>query len=781
MRLWKLLTCAGIVVIAGGMRPARGQAPLPVVPGLPPIGPGAVVRRVVMKDSQSAELFRTRLDTLKASGLFRDTVPGPDPKKPLPIEISFLTSGNYLLVVGSREWVDSNIEAVRLMGYLFERPRAHLQLSLRVVQLTGPANQDVIQMSETVRALVDAQRDEVVRAFADLDDYLTARAKQRQGAQLAVYESARELFPTLGTGARPLTVPEILLLLMMDRSAPAPGLVSGGRMGDQYEQALLMLPRALSLAIHDPQREDASIGPSIKQEIADWKVAVGAARDWCGHYAGQLKGKEGLSVATFREVLHGPDCALPSWVGRRLLRSLEMTERLYPNLVRKHTEQSLRELERRFGVALERAEALEKELIPGSAPPEKKSEKKDRDKDRDAPPATVRLGRPVVALKSLADELIPAPLALFESVANAADNSAPTPEQLVDMIKQYAVERRKLEQRLYREDTRVTSDVNYARLQSLEATLNLWLRRVSEAMARSLEQQFYSRYVGQLRVLANKELGRNSSRTLLQGTAIDAVPDVARDILLSDTGVNIFVSNSISLQFAPDTTNTVSAQVQAQLPSKQGLLERVQQANAAATALSALNASFGINGEGIVKALLAGGQAVPIQGGITLSANPSIGFDASTVSLSITANQTLQPNTDKVADRVTNHSINNATVTALSYEPMVLSTLASNISYYEETGGIPILRKAPYLKDILKDIPLAPFKQVKRQKGVYQSSVIILEPVVIPTIEDLIRFHGGWREVPGIEDATPAAAMGTMPAAAPAAMPATPMQATAPK
>lgn len=68
------------------------------------------------------------------------------------------------------------------------------------------------------------------------------------------------------------------------------------------------------------------------------------------------------------------------------------------------------------------------------------------------------------------------------------------------------------------------------------------------------------------------------------------------------------------------------------------------------------------------------------------------------------------------------------------------------MSYYEKTGGVPILRKVPFLKDALKDIPLAPFKEGSRQKGVYQSSVLILEPVVIPTIEDLVRFHSGWRD-----------------------------------
>ena len=49
-----------------------------------------------------------------------------------PFSMDALTSGNYLLVIGSKEWVDNNIESVKLMGYLFERPRAHLQLNLVV-------------------------------------------------------------------------------------------------------------------------------------------------------------------------------------------------------------------------------------------------------------------------------------------------------------------------------------------------------------------------------------------------------------------------------------------------------------------------------------------------------------------------------------------------------------------------------------------------------------------------------------------------------------------------
>jgi hypothetical protein len=740
-RKYKHLTAATGLAAAlwGGVSAARAQAPMPAPAAASALQPGAVVRRVVMKDALSAEQFRTRLESFKANGLFRDQLPGLDPKKPVVIDISFLTSGNYLLVVGSKEWVDANVESIRLMGFLFERPRAHLQLNLRVVQLTGPANAEVIQMSETVRALVDAQREEVVRTFSDLEEYLMGRIRARQGSESAVHDAARELLPGLASGERPLTVPEILLLLMLDRTSPSPRALSSSEVSSPDPQdALLELPRVLALIVQDPHGAPELDTRVLAGALADWKKAVAAARDWCERHADELKkGKDSAGINAFREALQEPQSALPSWLARRLLRSLELTERLYPNLARRHTEASLRELERRFSTALERAGKSEAALA--AAEPSAASE-------ADKMPRADRASRGLLALKSLAEELIPAPLALFDSVSRAADNGAPGPAQLIQMFREYSVERRKLEERLAADVPTREETVNYSKLQTLEAGLNLWLRRVSEAMARSLEAQFYRRYVNEIRLLANKELGKGSGRDLLTEASIDEVPDLTRDLLLADSGVNIFLSNSISLQFAPDTTNSVAAQVQASLPSKQGLLERVQQAQQASGALDTLSQSFGINGEAIVAALLAGGQAVPVQSGVNLSAMPSIGFDASTVTLSITANQTLQPNSEKLADRVTNHTINNATVTALSYEPMVLSTLASNISYYDSTGGIPLLRKTPVLKDLLKDIPVAPFKQGKRQKGVYQSSVLILEPVVIPTIEDLVRFHHGWRD-----------------------------------
>src|SRR5579862_1262749 len=182
------------------------------------IPPQVVVRRVVMKDAASADAFVTKLQGLQAQGLFKGSMPA-DPK--LPGTVSFQSAGSYLLVVGEKNAVDAIVEPIRLMACMDERPHAYLLLNVRVVQLTGPANANVIQMTETVRALVDAQRAEVVGAFSDLQTYLLERLKKRTGKDLQVYKELRAVLPTLGDPERPLTVPEILLLMMVDRSLPA--------------------------------------------------------------------------------------------------------------------------------------------------------------------------------------------------------------------------------------------------------------------------------------------------------------------------------------------------------------------------------------------------------------------------------------------------------------------------------------------------------------------------------------------------------------------------------
>jgi hypothetical protein len=357
--------------------------------------------------------------------------------------------------------------------------------------------------------------------------------------------------------------------------------------------------------------------------------------------------------------------------------------------------------------------------------------------------------RTLLQLKGIADDLSPPPLVLFQAIATAVDAVSPTKDQVNVLFTAYADERARLESNLRTSDA--LQPVNYAKLQSIEAALNTWLRRVAEALSRALEEHFYSRYTEDIRLLANKRLGREARRSLLSEADMLDVPDIVRDLLLSRGDVNIFLSNSISLQFTPDTTNTVSAQVQSSLPMQQNIQDRLQQADQVSSLIKKLSDTLPLDAEKIVRAILEGGQTLPVKGGIQLSANPSIGYDASTVSLNITTSQTLEAATDKLPDRTTNHNISNATITALSYEPLVLSTLASNLSYYETVGGIPILRKMPLVKDIVNDIPIQPLKPSKRQRGVYQASVLILEPVVIPTIEDLVRYHSGWRQ-----DALPA-------------------------
>lgn len=685
------------------------------------------------------------------------------PTKPMFGDLSFVISGNYILVTGDRERVDKHMADIRMMAFLFERPRAHLQLNTRVVQLTGPANTDVIQMTETVRALVDAQRTEVVRAFGDLQDYLLARLKRRKGDDLKIYQEIDRLFPTLGGGNRPLTVQEILLLLMVDRALPElPPASTTGAGGSEADNALMDFQKTLSTALQDPHESDEQIAHDISGKLAAWEKAVTAARDWCATSQRSLDNRSGATVTDFINSLKDARCPLPTWVALRARRSLELTQRLYPALVRKQAHDSLSELQRRFQSSLDREHSIQMSITALQSP---------AGKNKDASRLPDSLRRRLFDLNSVANDLVSVPMALFQAVATAADDSPAGLSQLIPMFHAYAEERAKVDRRLTADNANTVAEVNYGKLQMLEAALNQWLMRGSEALSRALEQQFYNHYVDQLRLLANRQLSKVTTHDILSTSSIENVPDVIQDVLLSDGSVNMFVSNSVSLQFEPDTVGSVSATVQAQAPSQQKLLDRLNQAAQATSTLNTLNAAaqapassgalaaltpasplaqftkqYGIDGMNLVQALMAGGQAVPVQSGINLIANPSIGFDSGSVTLTLTVNETLQPTAgDTITDHVTNHSINDATVSALAYEPTVLSTLTSNTTYSQSTGGFPVLRQIPGLKDLLKDVPLAPFKEGKRTKGIYQSSLIILEPIVIPTIEDLVRFYGGYR------------------------------------
>lgn len=275
----------------------------------------------------------------------------------------------------------------------------------------------------------------------------------------------------------------------------------------------------------------------------------------------------------------------------------------------------------------------------------------------------------------------------------------------------------------------------------------------------ALDRRFYSRYVDQIRLMANKQLSSGASRDLLKSAEIEDVPDMSRDLLMRDAGVNVYLSNSISLQFAPGKTNSVTAQVQGRLPVDRQLSARLKQGAEAAGALEKMAEVYDVPKEQIMEALLGGTETGPVYSGMKLSANPSIGFDGGSMTLSLSAEQTMEAGAEQLADRVTSHKIEDATITAASYEPMVLSTLSSNVSYYTSAGGVPGLRRIPILKDILNEMG-GPLRQTRKAQGVYQSSLLILEPVVIPTIEDLIRFHDGWRDSPDVRG--PSVAAGEM-------------------
>jgi hypothetical protein len=704
---------------------------------------GYVVREIVMRDARSATELKQRLEAFKSGGVYRQISPGPAPNTAITRELQFLVSGNILLVIGEAEWVEQTIEGVRLLAFMSERPRAHLQMNMRVVQISGPANAAVIQMSEAMQSLVELQREEVTRAFSDLEDYLRRRLKGAN-SPLKQFPSVVLLFPPLSRTDKPLTVPEVLLLLMLDRLSERTA--DSSVLPLDAMNPFVAFSRTLARVTSDPRAESSATLSDVLRAANLWRQAVERAHVRLATLGAAIEKSQGRSItAQLRESLNSVGDDLPEWMVTRLTRSVEITERVFPQMAKQHAAQALQELERRFEKVESDVERLLNEL--------QKSDTGDC-----APTSDQRTFQLLLQLKSVTDDLSPPPLTLFLAIAAAVDAVSPTKEQVNALFATYAEERAKLEANLRANGP--LQPVNYAKLQSIEASLNLWLRRIAEALAQALEQQFYKRYTDDIRLLANKRLSRGARRSLLSEADLMDVPDVVRDILLSGSDVNIFLSNSISLQFTPDTTNTVSAQVQASLPLQQSIQDKLQQANQAASLVKQLSSTLPLDAEKIVQAILEGGQTVPVKGGIQLSANPSIGYDASTVSLNITTSQTLDAATDKLPDRVTNHTISNATITALSYEPLVLSTLASNLSYYEYRGGIPILRKMPLLKEAVNDIPITPLRPHKEQKGMYQASVLILEPVVIPTIEDMVRYHSGWRQdmLPNVPSAADVAA-----------------------
>src|SRR5579872_483064 len=559
IRRWLALFAGALLLVLAQNAIAADPPPAAAAPATPE----TVVRRVTMRDARSAVKFADQLKTLQATGVFGGTttvVPG----KPTFGDLAFITTGNYVLITGEKDRLDKYMPSIELMAFMFERPRAHLELNMRVVQLTGPANTDVIQMTETVRGMIDAQRMEVVTAFADLQDYLLARLKRRKGDDLLIYTELRRLFPTIGDGERPLTVQEILLLLMVDRALPDLPAVNASPTGPNADRALLDFQTNLSTALQDPHASDAQIARDIHGKLSDWEQVVTAAAKWCGDSAKALDSRDGQSVSDFLSSLKDPRCPLPTWVSIRVHRSIAMSQRLYPALARRQAHDSLMELQHRFQGALDREKGIQDSIAALDGAPATKD---------GTPGHPESLRRRLFDLQNVANDLVSVPMALFQAVAGAAGDTAPHLRQLIGMIKTYADDRASLDNQFRTGSKAPAQPANYERLEMLEAALNQWLRRGSEALGRALEQQFYNHYVDQLRLLANRQLGHMSSRDILSSSAIENVPDVVQDILLSDSSVNLFVSNSVSLQFEPDTVGSVSATVASRLPSQTSLTD----------------------------------------------------------------------------------------------------------------------------------------------------------------------------------------------------------------
>jgi len=714
---------------------------------------------VLMSDTRSALALKAKLDVFKAPRGAAANIPG------LFQGLEFLPSGNVLMVVGDDSAVRRDIETIRRIAFFYERPRAHLQLNLRVVQISGKDKAEVTQMADAVRDMVEAQRAEVVRTFGLLQRYIERQPRLAQAntpaAQLT--SSIAALLPSSRLESKPMSLPEMLVRLSLNRITYREGqsdatrpmtaqemtrpdvtdvsLVAfaalngnGPRPTEVENDPLLVFPARLKAASRVPDF-DTELLALVDEDLTRWQTRVRKVRDDLAQFSSRVEreAKDAESARRLVDWLDEPDNDLPIWVKASVSRSLDSTVRSFPAVVREHAQRSVREVARRYNLVTERTSAADDRLKQATARFARAANDSDAREQAESD-----LRQLFTELRTAAEELVPAPLALFQDIDAALDTFSPPTDQLAGMFRDYTDERLKLES-----NAAAGMPVNYAKLQSLESRLNRWLRRVSEVTARSLDEQFYQKYVNDVRLLADKRLNHQRA---LASAAVDRVPDVARDLLLSGRMVNVFISNSISLQFAPDTQNSVSATIQADLPSESTMSERLAAANTAATQAEAVRKVVkDLDATPILESLLSGGQPVNVKGGLSLQATPSVGFDAGSVTLQLSAQQTLDPSgAGNVTDRVARHEVTNSTISALSYEPMVLSTLTSDITFYDEVGGIPGVRKTPLLGAIINDLP-GPLRRQKRQQGVFQASVIILEPIVIPTIEDLMNDHRGWR------------------------------------
>src|SRR5207237_7696570 len=111
-------------------------------------------------------------------------------------------------------------------------------------------------------------------------------------------------------------------------------------------------------------------------------------------------------------------------------------QRLSPTLARKLARDSLSELQRRFQSSLDRERNIQASLTDLQA---------STGKDKEAARLPDGLRRRLFDLHSVANDLVSVPMALFQAVATAADDSPAGLHQLIPMFHAYAEERGKVD------------------------------------------------------------------------------------------------------------------------------------------------------------------------------------------------------------------------------------------------------------------------------------------------------------------------------------------------
>src|SRR5207248_9469285 len=140
-------------------------------------------------------------------------------------------------------------------------------------------------------------RDEVVRTFGDLGDYLNRRLHDPAAPTAQLVKITEGLLPTLGSGERTPTVPETLLLLMLDRLATrmkpvapaAPQVEEAAAANAALHEDLVALPRHITRLLANPHHEMPEAAEAIRPDLQRWTTRVEQLRQPFHQYDVQLE------------------------------------------------------------------------------------------------------------------------------------------------------------------------------------------------------------------------------------------------------------------------------------------------------------------------------------------------------------------------------------------------------------------------------------------------------------------------------------------------------------